>query len=354
MSVANVTQHFETPVTLSNATITTATAIDTTAATAIDTTAVTAIDTTAANAIDTIATTIDNIATAIDTTATTAIDATVAVDNVKTAATNNTVATVANTNSIVDTAGSVGGTVTITTATATITVDKSQLLGCVVYDVSVLKDVTHVMDIDGFIVSGEFYPKEIAIADIEYRVTRFDVRLPMDVTRLTVAQLDSVHYVSRNVHGMCFDDRVVFPRSMIDPCRVVEVVREFFEVERLHRRTDAIKVAFKGGQHERRLLESIGDVSFVNLEDYGCPRFDYLVKRYPRIYLLPSLANPYHERELNIPCDLHRVTTNKPTHCAVVECRAFVTWLNIALDKWITFFAHPIVVHRPTVHINRM
>lgn len=221
-------------------------------------------------------------------------------------------------------------------------IEKSQLLGSVVYDVSTLKTVTHVMDMDGFIIDKKFHPKEIAIVDMQYRATRFDVRLPIEEEELTEKQRQYVKHVAENVHGMNFDNSVKVSRFMLYPNYVVRAIQNFFETE-AKLRNQRVVVAFKGGQFERTLLKSI-NVSFIDLENYGCPSFDYLVDKFPHIYTSSSLANLFYDRDWIMFCDLHNVQTMKPVHCAIVECRAFVTWLNIALNKWIVI---PIANYNP-------
>lgn len=221
---------------------------------------------------------------------------------------------------------------------------KSQLLGCTIYDNSRLKRITHVMDMEGFEMNDTFYPKEIAVVDMNYRAVRFDVLLP--VRHLSIEELETVRYVTQNVHGMHFNNCAVIPRMLLRSNFVNKFLKEYFEREK-ERLGQPIIVAFKGGRYERALLEEIG-VSYVNLEDYCCPRYDYLVKSFPNVYRTSSLAHLFYDQTKAIFCDLHVVPTNKILHCPVSECRAFVTWLNVALEKPIpvvnnVIFGHIIV-----------
>lgn len=182
---------------------------------------------------------------------------------------------------------------------------------------------------EGFELRDVFHPKEIAIVDVNYRAVRFDVKLPE--MNLNEEESKIVRFVTENVHGMNFNNCASIPRIMLKPEFVKKFVTEHFERERIKLKKP-ILVAFKGGRFERSLLEDIG-ISYVDLEDYGCPRYDYLIETFPNVYHATSFAYLFNDTTQGMFCDLHVIPTSKIVHCPVAECRAFVTWLNIANDQ---------------------
>ena len=68
-------------------------------------------------------------------------------------------------------------------------------------------------------------------------------------------------------------------------------------------------VGYKGGTLEKKLLIQL-QIPYVNLEDFGCPKFEYL----PEYYFSP------------VHCGCH---LNSRFHCSMAECHAFMRWFNI-------------------------
>ena len=68
-------------------------------------------------------------------------------------------------------------------------------------------------------------------------------------------------------------------------------------------------VAYKVGTSEKKLLIQL-QIPYVNLEDFGCPKFEYL----PEYYFSPVHSG----------CHL-----NGRFHCSMAECHAFMRWFNV-------------------------
>ena len=69
-------------------------------------------------------------------------------------------------------------------------------------------------------------------------------------------------------------------------------------------------VANKGGQVVKELLKQL-DFSSINLEDYGCPKYDKLPE--------PNVKD----------CGFHIA---QRLHCPKKECVAFATWIKKRID----------------------
>ena len=67
-------------------------------------------------------------------------------------------------------------------------------------------------------------------------------------------------------------------------------------------------VAYKEGTLENTFLTQL-KIPFVNLEEYGCPKLDYL----------PDTYYPL------VNCGCH---FNLSFHCSMAECNAFMRWFN--------------------------
>lgn len=71
--------------------------------------------------------------------------------------------------------------------------------------------------------------------------------------------------------------------------------------------------AFKGGQVEKEKLTAL-NIPHVNLEEYGCPKYD-LIKKREHI----RLGCPYHKQ--------------KKVHCPLSEVMTFKSWLLEKMDQ---------------------
>ena len=73
-------------------------------------------------------------------------------------------------------------------------------------------------------------------------------------------------------------------------------------------------VVYKGGTLEKKLLIQL-QIPYVNLEDFGCPKFEYLPDYY------------FHFRyfHFSVHCGCH---LNSRFHCSMAECHGFMRWFN--------------------------
>lgn len=238
------------------------------------------------------------------------------------------------------------------------------VLGCELYDASNLRKVTHMMDVDGFNVSGVFHAKEICILNVTTNeAVRIDVRLPRKYAELSPNEKSTVSTITHNIHGMYWNNRLdrngrkCF-RRLVAPERLPTLLSEYFRKFAAETAANGrnwtstvtaamtndghdksnILVAYKGGVHERTLLDKIG-IRSLNIELYGCPPFDYLVRQFPDVYD-PSkyfMCNSSYGLLIDNPqigfiCDTHKSKSNgKKWHCPIEECRVFAIWMNLAI-----------------------
>lgn len=239
---------------------------------------------------------------------------------------------------------------------------------CVLYDASALHDITHVLDIDGFYVNKRFYPKEICLLSVDNDdALRIDVRLPMSFNDLSHKQRSQVCYVTKFVHGLYWTNDIDTSgfkagRMLYDSKNVPTIIRAALREHADRRRSflepdPQVLVAYKGGTLERNILVAAG-IPCIDLELYGCPRFETLIQRYD-LPLPNSLARIFSNPEVRFECDNHgrrpdsspgspewwwgnalEVGLNEESasqrrrhrvrlwHCPVEECRAFASWLR--------------------------
>lgn len=65
-----------------------------------------------------------------------------------------------------------------------------------------------VVDIQGFVIRGEFFPKEIAISN-GHQISHYIVKPPMRFSSLSAGDKKTVIYLEREHHGIKFSDGFV-------------------------------------------------------------------------------------------------------------------------------------------------
>lgn len=173
-----------------------------------------------------------------------------------------------------------------------------------------MEQITHIVDMDGFIVDKIFLCKELSIIDVRdgsYEHATF--QLGKSFHYLSNADKKSALYVSNFIHGIPFKD---FGYEKYRQDQIFDVIQNF-----LHSCANPI-VAYKGGCFERDILQKMSMKS-INLEEFGCPKFDVLIQ------------NPLYKITTE-PCPLHcwrmKKPSLKPHHCCLREVQTFRAWLN--------------------------
>jgi hypothetical protein len=177
---------------------------------------------------------------------------------------------------------------------------------------SVIQHVGAVIDMDGFeipVPGGEniFFCKEIGISYLfSEKTSRFTFQVGNFYDLLPRAR-PTVSWVMRNIHGMRFEDAPGdLPQNAVVQVLLAVQAECIVEGKKSY-------LAYKGGHHERRYLDSVGIPSF-NLELAGCPRYTDLLKYYN------VLSTP--------DCDLHcNGLPWKEMHCPFSEAILFRKWV---------------------------
>ena len=76
------------------------------------------------------------------------------------------------------------------------------------------------------------------------------------------------------------------------------------------RQNERSVIAYKGGQYERNLLASVG-IPSINLEKFGCPKAEVLIKR---MFWLETCGN--------------HIVNDAYLHCPKVEVEAYAQWME--------------------------
>lgn len=171
-----------------------------------------------------------------------------------------------------------------------------------------LENVCLVIDMEGFIVKKAFLCRELGWRSCTGERGSWRYRMPCLLCDLSVKDKRTADYVTNRVSGLPFDARPTEGASGSDgaPGDVVALYRKY--------RTKTMGViGYKGGHVEKDLLERLG-IPSVNLEEFGCPKFERLTA---------SDFNPVEG------CGFHV----RQSHCAMVECEAFFSWLTKHKEK---------------------
>ena len=166
-----------------------------------------------------------------------------------------------------------------------------------------------IIDLEGFVVNNQFQTRELGYYTWQgdKGVYFFDVTIPY--RQLSQKDRGTVAYVSKCITGLPYRPNDC-ERPVHHQRALKGVVKQLF----CEFRTDFhTHVGFKGGHFERDLLMECG-IPFINIENWGCPKYDDL----PKYFKGPGCgchADPEHH------------------HCPQSECEAFWTWTRSVIDK---------------------
>ncbi|XP_066585499.1 uncharacterized protein [Prorops nasuta] len=190
-----------------------------------------------------------------------------------------------------------------------------------------LRDITHIIDVDGFIVNKKIVYKQVAIKNIYSNLTHYGAfKVNGSMNTLSIADRKTASFVFNNVHGIVYGNTGNERYSQNE-------IYDFLKI--IERDNVQPVVAYKGGHFERDLL-NIMNINNVNLENFNCPKFDFL--------------NEYIKTDI-IPCDLHKIKikrkSQKAVHCMKQEVNVFAKWVRKQIKALKKTFppAHP---HSPS------
>jgi hypothetical protein len=174
--------------------------------------------------------------------------------------------------------------------------------------------ITHILDMDGFLLSDGFLCKELALIEVSTARLHYEhFRLGRQRSRLNRKDQKIVDYVSRNIHGIPFvdgdDERL--RQEDLRKSLLKLINQSCYEI-------NDVVVGYKGGNLEKAVLDSMGIASF-NLELIGCPKYDELVTC-PQYQYVQNSSPPAAD------CPLHVITDQNKLHCAKQEVCVFRKW----------------------------
>ena len=148
-----------------------------------------------------------------------------------------------------------------------------------------------VIDIQGFIVRGEFEPKELVISDgKEYYHFLFQHSLP--INQLSSSNLSNMHWLEH-----CYT-HLKYSEGYIPQNQIYNILKKHLE--------DTALVCVKGAQKFKYVSHILGDI--VNIVD---------------LTLAPKLE------ESSDRCIYHTSNDNLKSHCALVNAKILCKYLNL-------------------------
>lgn len=135
-----------------------------------------------------------------------------------------------------------------------------------------MENICCVIDFDGFHVGGRFLVREFGYIGVDKSCSANSIKFDLRPYEKDVqpSQWKTVRYVTKHVTGLPFkptDDEETIPFESLDA--------KVTAVHNLFKTSEKYAVAFKGGHVEKDVLERLG-IPYVNLEDFGCPKFSVL------------------------------------------------------------------------------
>lgn len=120
---------------------------------------------------------------------------------------------------------------------------------------------------------------------------------------LTLNDRRTIRYVTTHIHGMTYTPAP--EEHSRAPWQLYDDIRNLYNT---HRTSDRQLVAYKGGHIERDILQKMG-IPSLDLESWGCPKFDQL----PRLITVSGCG--HHADPLR-------------HHCPRTECYHFMQWMR--------------------------
>ena len=169
-----------------------------------------------------------------------------------------------------------------------------------------MNNVVGIIDMDGFTVAKKFYCKELGVLKVGEDVGNsylFDLGIHWQ--GLTSKDQKHCMFLTRNIHKLPFG---ISPGSNPFPLvNLNAIVKHFYDGVK---QNEYSTIAYKGGHFERDLLKQL-HIPSINLEDFGCPKAEFL---FDRLVWLETCG--------------HHIGTHAYQHCPKVEVEAFGNWLN--------------------------
>ena len=167
-----------------------------------------------------------------------------------------------------------------------------------------MNSIVGIVDMDGFTVARQFRCRELGVIEVDKDVAKsylFDI----GIRWLDLSPVDrkTCMFVMRNIHKLPFvASRGSFPLRDLNG-----IVKTFYDNVK---QNEESTIGYKGGHFKRNLLKQL-KIPSVNLEDFGCPKAEFL---FNKLVWLET-------------CGQH-IGTHPYQHCPKVEVEAFAAWLK--------------------------
>lgn len=183
-----------------------------------------------------------------------------------------------------------------------------------------LSKIRFICDVDGFYVDKKFRCRELAVYD---RIFKRKICFHFSVGHfndLSEKDKKTVNYVRRNIHGLKYTNRCRNHQNISMALNSLQDVIEGIGRHCSLRDKEAL-IAYKGGDFERRLFEKYNIRNIINLEQWGCPKFEKLLLEFGNGHVK------------DFDCGEHEPLRNgKVAHCPAVETYYFNLWVQSLLD----------------------
>lgn len=179
------------------------------------------------------------------------------------------------------------------------------------------KQIKYIFDCDGFSIDGEFHVKEVAIGNLDTgEINLYHFQLPKLYNQLTGKLKYQVRWLTNNIHGLRYEnDHSDLPINEMS----IKIQTACVDAD-LNKRT----IGYKGGHIEYDILKRLKYSHLaVNIEIFGCPRFDIL-------YTTLNLNKTSPLFNSCIQCHKHVKAKNpnkKLAHCSRVEVVYFMNFI---------------------------
>jgi len=192
-----------------------------------------------------------------------------------------------------------------------------------------LERIRYIIDIDGFLLSSDklFLIKELGVADLKNDTCfLYHFQLHRKFHSLNEKDKRTASFLYHNLNGLFFKDYY----GDLPQFKAYSIIQD------LGRQCDSEDtiIAFKGGNIEHDILKELGIKNYLDLEDFGAPKFEILLKDPLYIETVRDIFGSEEKKCLPQNCDRHRTnTTNKSYHCPLVEVCYFTSWLINEKEK---------------------
>ena len=170
----------------------------------------------------------------------------------------------------------------------------------------ILNQVCGVIDLDGYLIKKTFTVREMGWCNYKCTETYSYHYFPANpFPKDDVKACQTITYVYNRVHGLAY-----YPKYRCrSPKRWENDFLNIYEKQP----KDRPFVAYKGGHLEKDFLKRLG-IPSINLELFGCPKFDDMT----RLQTITSCGHHLHPSR---------------HHCPKVECFHFIKWMLNNLIK---------------------